>query len=439
MIIGKTLLAKFSQAVVLLAVALLIQTSNATELNMFSSSARTQPGSTAMISIDPVLPRQDEPFTVNVSGFWGNPCIPEQSDVTYRISDFINHNRLYFTVTQNLTEDCSDRIEPTPFELSITIQDSERELIDNSKGFLVSFRVIESQTEFSAEDSYWSRIFDLTLGLHEIPPWLGSGYWLSDGAPYQGLLIQQQGNSVVFYELAYNRVSGEPNWHYATGKFDGSTLNGVAYLVSWLSPVDGINPEYGLGLATPFPNLLIQPTREELLFKASSASLSVYGVNHVRSFLQYVDEAGIPNYNYKRWVFGLDDARLPPVVPDMVGQWALYGFTGQELKQSYEIEFGAGIKAGDDLYHFSSTNDEWIMECQVNLGGAGGCTLINGGLGLAMTYDLDSYPYDHANLFNTHFNGNYAKAPLVNSINTDPDQVGILLKSGLRLPVLDLE
>lgn len=392
-----------------------------------------------MISIDPVLPKQDESFAVNVTGVWGNSCVPEQGDVTYEISEFPEHTRIYFNVTQNLTADCTDKFEPTPFELSITIQGSDREKIDNSEGFLVSFKVIEPQTEFSVPESYWSRIFDLTLGLHEIPPWLGSGYWLSDGAPFQGLLIQQQGNTVVFYELAYNRISGEPNWHYATGKFDGSALNGVAYLVNWLSPVAGINPEYGSGLVTPRPNLLVQPTRDELLFEPGSGSLSVYGVNHLRGFLGYVDGAGIPNYNYRRWVFGLDNVRLPPVVPDMAGRWNLYGFIGQELKQHYEIEFNAGIKAADDLYHFSSTNEEWAMECQVNLEGAGGCTLVNEGLGLAMTYDLDSYPYDHANRFNTHFNGNYAKAPLVNSINTEPEQVGILLKSGLRLPVLDLE
>ena len=430
----------YTQTLILISALLLIQTADATQQgNLSSQSLPTQPGSTAMISIDPVLPRRAEPFTVNVTGVWGNSCIPEQGDVTYRISDLLDYNRLYFQVNQNFTEDCRGQFEPTPFELSITIEGSDKELINKRKGLEIAFMVIESQTEFSAVKSWWRRIFDLTLGLHEIPPWIGSGYWVSEDTPYQGLSVQQQGNTVVFYELKYNRISGEPNWTYASGKFDGSTLNGVAYLVNWLSPVDGINPAFGLGLAYPTPNRLVQPTEDELLFEASSASLDVWGVNRIRTSFGYPAGSMSPAYFYKRWVFGLDNLRLPSVVPDMMGQWTLYGFIGQELKQSYEINFSTGINVGKDLYRFSSVGDEWVMECQVNLEGKGSCTLIDESLGLTMTYDLDNRPYDKKSHFNTHFNGNYAKAPLVNSNSIESDQVGILLKLGLHLPVLDLQ
>jgi hypothetical protein len=120
----------------------------------------------------------------------------------------------------------------------------------------------------------------------------------------------------------------------------------------------------------------------------------------------------------------------------MSGIWNLYGFNGQMLEQSHSVTFNAGTKIGNDEYHFTSVGEEWLLECQINLNGEGDCTLTNDILGLTMNYYLYQTPPD-PNLDN--FNGNYAKAPLVNSNSIGPDQVGILLKSGLNLPVLDFQ
>ena len=52
-----------------------------------------------------------------------------------------------------------------------------------------------------------------------------------------------------------------------------------------------------------------------------------------------------------------------------------------------------------------------------------------------MNYYLDKTPLDQSL---GCFNGNYTKAPLVNSNDEVPDQTEILLRSGVRLHVLDL-
>jgi len=248
---------------------------------------------------------------------------------------------------------------------------------------------------------------------------------------------------VVFLELTFNRTSGEPNWLYASGNFHGNSLNGVAYLVNWLSPVEGatqgwkINPDLNPSII-PYIRL-VQPEQQDLTFDPSSAGISVRGVNRIQAYVGLHDVDGVPQpvyHTYKRWVFALDDVQLPPVVPDMTGVWDLYGFNGQKLEQAHQIKFGAGTKVGDDLYRFTSAENEWVLDCQINLNGEGDCTLANEGFGLSMNYYLDKTPFDSSL---GYFNGNYAKAPIVNSNSAGPDQTGILLRSGVYLPVLDLQ
>lgn len=423
---------KYLQTAILLTVSFFIQVENAGAIS---------PGSTAVISIDPALPIEGEPFTITVTGQWRNPCVPDQSELTYEMHDFSESNRpeikgvsISIKTILDQSNDCGGSFEPTNYTLSLPAQISEWNAVNVTLDIL-DFPQGERQI-------FRQRSFDLILGLHEVPPRLGSGYWLSEETPYQGLLIQQQSSTIVFYELAYNRTSGEPNWLYAMGTFHGNSLNGVAYLVNWLSPVEGAtagfknNPDLNPSII-PY-NRLVQPQREELTFDPSSAGVIVRGVNRIQAYVGLHEVDGVPqsvHHTYKRWVFAIDDVQLPPVVPDMIGLWDLYGFSGQKLEQAHQIEFRAGSKVGNDLYRFTSTDDEWVLNCQIILSGEGNCTLVNEGIGLTLNYYLDKTPYDSTL---GYFNGNYAKAPLVNSDSVVPDQTGILLRSGVYLPVLDL-
>ena len=426
----------YSQILVLLTASLFIHGGNVSATTVIS------PGSTTVISIDPVLPKQGEPFAINITGQWRDSCIPGQSGLTYEMFNFTQRDRpeikgveVKIKTTLDRSNYCGGAFNPTTYHLSVPVQSLDWNAVS------VTLDITDPQN--LDDHIYWQRQFDLILGLHEIPPRLGSGYWLSEDTPYQGLLIQQQSSTMVFYELTYNRTSGEPNWLYATGKFHGNSLNGVAYLVNWLSPVEGAtqgfknNPDLNPSII-PY-NRLVQPTIEELIFDPSSAGIRVRGVNRIQAYLGLHDVDGEPQavyHTYKRWVFALDDVQLPPVVPDMIGLWGLYGFNGQSLEQSHQIEFRAGSKVGSDLYRFTSADDAWVLDCQINLDGEGDCTLANEGFGLSMNYYLDKTPYDSSL---GYFNGNYAKAPLVNSNGAEPDQTGILLRSGVHLPVLDLQ
>jgi hypothetical protein len=210
--------------------------------------------------------------------------------------------------------------------------------------------------------------------------------------------------------------------------------------VNWLSPVEGAKLGFkgNPGELVPYYRL-VQPAVQELAWDATSAGITVLGVNRVNAFVGLHDVDGEPTaiyHTYKPWVFKLDDSQLPPVVPDMIGVWNLYGFNGQILEQSHSVNFNAGTKIGNDEYRFTSSGEEWLLECQINLYGDGGCTLSNDILGLTMNYYLYQTPPD-PNL--DYFNGNYTKAPLVNSKSEVPDQTGILLRSGVHLPVLDLQ
>ncbi len=398
------------------------------------------PGSTGVISIDPVLPKQGEPFTISVKGQWRNQCIPDQSKLTFEIREFtetarptLRQARLQLKTTLVHANECSGEFEPTAYALSVPVQSSNWDVLH-----------VTADINESAETDrhvYWHRNFDLVLGTHEINPRLGSGYWISDDTPAQGLLIQQQGDTVVFYDLTYSRTSGEPNWIYADGVFHGNSLNGVGYLVNWLSPVEGAtlgfknNPDLNPSIIPYYR--LVQPVDQELVFDATSAGMVVRGVNRINAFIGLHEVDGEPQavyHTYRPWVFRLDNTALPEVVPDMTGVWNLYGFNGQHLEQSHSITFNNGTRTGTDEYRFTSSEEQWVLVCQINLSGEGGCVLDNEAMGLTMHYYLDKTPIDSSL---GYFNGNYTQAPLVNSNNEVPDQTGILLRSGLHLPVLD--
>ncbi len=417
-----------------------------------SVSGLMAPGSTAVISIDPVLPIPGEPVTINVTGVWKNRCIPDQDSLTYTTSESsfwedpeIVQFRYFISATLDTSINCvpggglTPWNIPTPYKLSLTVPGSDRDEL------LVGVAITGPLPGNKHGHMSWSRVFDLVLGLHEIHPRLHSGYWLSEKTPYQALLIEQQGSTVVFHELTYDRTTGSPKWLYADGKFQGNTLNGVAYRIHWLSPVPGARTSVTRGPrgTLEFERRLVQPEKQDLKFNATSAEIRVGGVNSIGAYLGLHDLDDEPRHRifhgYRPWVFDLDDVKLPSIVPKMTGPWTLYGFDGQHLEQSHQIEFHTGTRVGKDLYRFSSSNGKWVLDCPITIQGEGACTLENKSVGLTMHYNLYNVHAVNHYHWGPQFNGNFAKAPLVNSNGDTADQTGVLLRSGLRLPVFDVQ
>ena len=401
---------KYLQLFAFLVASLFSQILSATQMGP-QWSMQLAAGSRVIISLDPPLPRRAEPFTVNVSGTWRNPCIAGLGDLKVNLI-FLDRPELQrLRVGTYPPSGCGDEYEPTPFTRSVEIPGSVWESIDEKIPLLVSLGISDI-----AVPHYWFRKFDLSWGLHEIPPQIGQGHWISDESPFQGLNVEQQGDTVLVYELGYREDDGEPDWLMGNARFHGDITHGVAYHVRWLNPTGEWDYE---------TRDYVQPKEDEMSFTQSSFGIGVEGVNRIKVFL---NRPALIN-TYKRYVFRLADNQLPVVVPDMVGQWNLYAFDNQNLEASFLIEFRAATKSerGVGLYRFNSIDDQWVLECWVNLDGVGTCDLTNEDLGITMSYTL------------LDFNGNYAKAPLLTTKPEETTQTGILLRAGFHLPVLDFQ
>ena len=395
------------QLFIFLATILFSQVVSATQMGHQWTGTYT--GSTVIISLNPALPRVGESFTIVVSGTWRNPCIDWSEDVELRVSG----QTINITSWRNYDSlDCGGEDEPKPFTRSIVIPSSAWDSLDDKRNFEVRLNLAHALNVFH----FWHRSFDLSWGLHEIPPQIGQGHWISDQRPFQGLNIEQQGDTVIVYELGYRGDDGEPSWLMGDARFHGDVTHGVTYYVRWLNPTDEWDDE---------TRYFIQPKEDEMSFTKNSFGIEVEGVNRIKAFLH------IPTVvkTYKRYVFRLADNQLPVVVPDMAGQWNLFAFDNQNLEASFLIEFRAATKSekGEGWYRFNSIDDQWVLDCWANFDGVGSCNLINEDSGITMDYDL------------LDFNGNYAKAPFVNSNSIEPTLTGILLRGGFHLPVLDRE
>jgi len=374
-------------------------------------------GTRVIISLEPSLPRRGESFIIDVSGIWRNPCIAGSEDLTFsRLRQLDRPELQIIRVHTNFPSVCGDKYEPTPFTRSVVIPGSAWESIDEKIPLLVNLGI----GDFAAPHD-WYRKFDLSWGLHEIPPQIGQGHWISDERPFQGLNIEQQGDTVLVYELGYHGDDGEPLWLMGNARFHGNVTHGVRYYVRWLNPTDEWDFE---------TRDYVQPKADEMSFTESSFNIEAVGVNQlILTGLHGEPTNKKESPTYKRYVFGLADNQLPVVVPNMAGQWNLYAFDNQDLEASFLIEFRAATKSDRGLrwYRFNSIDDQWVLECWVNLDGVGTCDLINEDLGITMSYTL------------LDFNGNYAKAPLLTTKPEETTQTGILLRAGFHLPVLDFQ
>ena len=400
---------KYLQLSVFLVASLFSQILSATQMGP-QWSMQLAAGTRVIISLDPPLPRRGEPFIVEVSGTWRSPCIAGLEDLKLDLR-YLDRPEQRLRVRTYPPRDCGGEYEPTPFTRSVVIPGSAWENIDEKIPLLVNLSINDLVVPHD-----WFRKFDLSWGLHEIPPQIGQGHWISDQRPFQGLNIEQQSDTVIVYELGYRGGDGEPSWLMGNARFHGDITHGVAYYVRWLNPTGEWDRE---------TRDFVQPKEDEMSFAKSSFGIEVEGVNRIKVFL---NSSSIVK-TYKRYVFRLADNQLPVVVPDMAGQWNLYAFDNQNLEASFLVEFRAATRSekGVGWYRFNSIDDQWVLECWVNLDGLGACDLKNEDLGITMSYNL------------LDFNGNYAKAPVLTSNPEETPRTGILLRAGFHLPVLDFQ
>jgi len=405
---------KYLQLSVFLAATLFSQMISATQMG--TQWLGLGSGSTLIISLDPPLPRAGEAFTIKVTGVWKHHCIAVYEDFDVRLKEqyiYLDSSPIYdIPGCVNSSPLPGYEWEPTPFTRSVVIPNSAWESIDEKKPLNVRVSLLPSW--LMPHD--WWRQFDLNWGLHEIPPQIGSGHWISDQRPFQGINVEQQGDTVLLYRLAYSTSDGEPSWLMGNASFHGDVTHGVTHHVSWLNPTG----EYDRETRDD-----VQPIEDDMSFTKGSFAIGVAGVNQIYVAFGVNRRA----QTYKRYVFRSADNQLPVVIPDMAGRWDLYAFDNKTLEASYPVEFRASSRTEKGLgwYPFKSIDDQWLMNCWANLDGVGTCILTNEDLGITMSYDL------------VDFNGNYAKAPLVHSSVEQAAQTGILLRAGFHLPVLDFQ
>ena len=361
------------------------------------------------ISIEPRLPVRGESFTVKLAGSWpamnpGGVCRPPldfSEVVVYPGSVAI------ISFPQQDSNYCDQP--PASWSFDVTIPANAWDAV-NDEGYLVIEHLLSSGINMLTGID---QVFDMHLGTHEVPAFIGSGFWISPDLPNEGILIEQQGSRMLFYGLGYDRDvalndDGEPVWQLVAGEMYGDSTLGRSYRFDW--PFDENNMP------------LEKPTEMEIITSNDSGAIIVDDFNHIRVFTEVTGNRGL-YHTYNRIVFGLDKSRLPNYVPPLEGRWALNGFDGQNTAFASTLEFMQGSSEGSNQYHFASIDGEWKASCTVISPGTGDCTIERASDGATFEFPM------------TAFQGNLARGHLVTGENNALD--GVLLRDPWRLPVLD--
>jgi len=362
------------------------------------------------IRIEPRLPAAGESFTVKLVGSWpaiipGGICRPplDFSEVVVYPGSVV-----IISVPQQDSNYCDQP--PASWSINVTIPASAWDAV-NDEGYLV----IEHQL-FSGINMLTGidQVFDMRLGTHEVPAFIGSGFWISPDLPYEGILIEQQGSRMLFYGLGYDRDviynddDGEPVWQLVAGEMYGDSTLGRSYRFDW--PFDENNMP------------LEKPTEMELITNNDSGAIIVDDFNHLKVFTEVTGNRGLYR-TYNRLFFGLDKSRLPNYVPPLEGRWTLYGFDGQNTGFTSLLELKQGSSESSNQYHFASTDDDWMARCTIVPPGTGDCTIERASDGAKFEFPM------------TAFQGNLARGNLVTGENNAID--GVLVRDPWRLPVLN--
>lgn len=369
------------------------------------------------IRIEPQLPADGDGFTVNLKGSW--PEVIKRNALTgekypcYAVPDvekvvvYAGNRVQLITNLQHDADLCEQP--PAQWDFDVAIPASAWDAVDQD-GYLLIEHLLSSgiNTLTGIEQD-----FDMRFGTHVVPAWLGSGFWVSEARPYEGIMIEQQGSRVLFYGLAYDRdVSqgddGEPVWLMNSGEMRGDSTLGRAYRFDWPFEQSGWPVE--------------MPTTAELLTKNDSGSIIVNDYNHVRAFTKTTGNVGRYE-DYQRLLFGMDRSRVPVYVPPLTGQWTLYGFLDQEpvFTASYQLQEGESVSANE--YRFASVGGDWSARCIVAPPGDGNCHFARASDGTEFEFPLSA------------FQGNLARGSLVK--DNSGDRVGILVRNPWQLPISD--
>lgn len=362
------------------------------------------------IRIEPRLPAPGEGFTVKLSGNWpakdprGHCWGPlEISGVEIYAG---NRVQLKTNMLDN-TSNCDEP--PARWSLEVEIPASAWAAVDE-KGFLVIENLLYSGINMLTGIQ---QVFDLRLGTHEVPAFLGSGFWISPDSAFEGVMVEQQGSRVLFYGLGYDRDTslgdeGEPVWQMVSGEMYGNSTLGRSSRYDW--PVaDAFAPEE-------------IPAHDQILTVNDSGSIIVDDYNHIQVFTKIENVVFDQYKNYHRLVFGLDSSRIPVYVPPLAGRWTLHGFVDQTAEFTTNLELGQGQSPASDQYLFKSTDGDWSALCTVAPPGIGECRFERHSDGASFQFPL------------TAFQGNLARGELQPKSGVALD--GVLVRQPWQLPVL---
>ena len=359
--------------------------------------------------IEPRLPTPGESFTIKLKGSWP-PVNPETAcRPPLEISSVeVNPGNLVAIISLPELDPAYCDKPPASWDLDVTIPASAWDSVDEN-GFLH----VEHQL-FSGINmlTHVTQVFDMRLGTHEVPAFIGSGFWISKDLPNEGILVEQQGSRMLFYGLGYDRDpslndEGEPVWQLVAGEMYGNSTLGRSYRFDW--PFDENNMP------------LEQPTETELITENDSGAIIVDDYNHIRVFTEVSGIRGLYN-DYNRIFFGLDGSRLPVYVPPLDGRWTLYGFDQQNAVFTETLEFVQGSSQGSNQYQFTSTSGNWLATCTVIAPGTGNCSIERASDDTKFEFPM------------TAFQGNLARGSLETGENITLD--GVMVRDPWKLPVL---
>ena len=366
------------------------------------------------IQMEPRLPVSGDGFSVNLKGSWPDvrksssfsgeeyPCypVPEVESVVVYADNAVQ----LVTNLQHDADLCD--LPPAQWDFDVDIPANAWDAVDPD-GFLriehLTFSGINMLTGIN-------QVFDMRYGTHEVPAYLGSGFWVSGARPFEGIMIEQQGSRVLFYGLGYDREArkgddGEPVWQMNSGEMRGDSTLGRAYRFDWPFDENGQPVE--------------MPTITELLTENDSGSIIVNDYNHVRAFTGTTGVLGLYE-DYHRMEFGVDRSRLPVYVPPLAGQWTLYGYSDLEPAFTASFELLQGESGGANEFLFESADGDWTARCHVTPPGDGNCK---------MTRASDEAEFDFPV---SAFQGNLARGSLGAGMNAG--LVGILVRNPWQLP-----
>jgi len=311
----------------------------------------------------PQLPPEGEEFKVNLKGQWPEvaPSSTCMAPLDYSEVVVYADNRVQIVSFPRRDSAYCDQ-PPANWDFDVVIPSDAWGAVDED-GYLLIEHMLYSGINVMTSIQ---QDFDMRLGRHEVPAFIDSGFWISKDLPNEGILIEQQGNRVLFYGLRYDRNpqfsdDGEPVWQLVSGEMYGNSALGRSYRYDWPMDENGMPSE--------------SPTEEELLTANDSGSIVVNDYNHIRVFTESTGVLGIYK-DYERFVFGFDKGRLPTYVPPLDGFWSLHGFVGQTPLFTAKLEFLQGQAIAANQYQFRSVDANWLATCKLTASRLGNCSIV---------------------------------------------------------------